>query len=227
MKHYRIIDQPPIKSKRLTYSPMNAKELSALIERETDEWKKARLDEKRRGMADDPDQALWHTGWRITVKKTGETVGWIGFRGAPEDRTAAMEWHIDPRLREEGFDKEAAKRLSDWALTRESVYFVQVQADEDDTALNEALRELKYYRVESPIQGKTHWELERPASAWLAIYLCIGLGAGISLGSALFDSEIIGMAIGAGAGLSLGAGMDAQDRAARKREHAPNKLDAK
>ena len=37
--------------------------------------------------------------------------------------------------------------------------------------------------------------------------------------------KILAGAIGIGAGLSLGSGLDSQDRANRKREHAPKKLD--
>ena len=41
----------------------------------------------------------------------------------------------------------------------------------------------------------------------------------------LFQNMAIGLAIGIGAGLALGSGLDAQDRAARKRANAPKKLD--
>ena len=42
----------------------------------------------------------------------------------------------------------------------------------------------------------------------------------------MFQNMALGLAVGIGAGLALGSGMDAQDRAARKRENAPKKLDA-
>ncbi|MDP3448061.1 MAG: hypothetical protein Q8S22_08410, partial [Eubacteriales bacterium] len=73
--------------------------------------------------------------------------------------------------------------------------------------------------------GLNGWEMERPASAWMAVYLSIGLAIGISFGQTLFDNMAIGLAIGLGAGIALGSGLDAQDRAARKRENAPKKIE--
>ncbi|MPM73187.1 hypothetical protein SDC9_120163 [bioreactor metagenome] len=69
------------------------------------------------------------------------------------------------------------------------------------------------------------WELERPASAWMAVYMSIGLGLGLALGSGFFGNMISGMAVGLSAGLALGVALDSQDRAARKRDNAPKRLD--
>ena len=57
--------------------------------------------------------------------------------------------------------------------------------------------------------------------------LLLALAIGLALGSSFFGSQALGMTIGMAAGIALGATMDSQDRAARKREHEPRKLDAK
>ncbi len=224
MRHYRINDQNPIKTKRLLLTPLNEKELAAEEAKENDELLRGGLAEMRRNMIESFDQALWNTAWRISLKADGTSVGLIGFHGAPTNKTVELGYNIFIPYRGNGYAQEAIQALCNWAFGSTEAYFVSALADEDDGASNHILEKLKFYRVESPVSGMIAWELERPASAWISIYLCVGLGLGLALGSNIFGDQISGMIIGLAAGLTLGATMDAQDRAARKRENPPKKI---
>jgi hypothetical protein len=57
----------------------------------------------------------------------------------------------------------------------------------------------------------------------LYLFMCWA-GSGACAGINIFGDQISGMIIGLAAGLTLGATMDAQDRAARKRENPPKKI---
>lgn len=225
MRQYRINDQTPLKTKRLIIAPMQEKELEAYMAKEQDALLRAALIEMRRCVIDDPDQALWHTGWRIALRQTDATVGLIAFHGIPTDRTVDLGYDILPAFRGTGYAEEAVKAFCHWAFARENVYFVRAMADVNNGASNHILKKLGFCRIESPVEGQVRWELERPASNWISIYLCIGLAIGLVFGSALFANLITGMVIGLGAGLALGAAMDSQDRAARKREQESIHLD--
>ena len=225
MYHYRISDQTPLKTKRLILTPMNGKQLEAMQQRITDDLMRGALNEMRRGVLENSEQALWYTGWEVTLRQSGESVGLIGFQGVQTDKTVEMAYDIFLAYRTNGYAGEAIQSLCDWAFGRENVYFIQVLANEQNGAANHILNKLKFYRVESPVEGQIRWELERPASAWLAIYMSIGLSLGLALGSSFFGNMLTGMAIGISTGLALGVALDSQDRAARKREHAPKKLD--
>jgi len=225
MKHYRLIDQNPMKTKRLLLTPMNAAELAERAESAENEPLRDAYLEMRRRVTADSDQALWNTSWRMTLRETGETLGYLGFHGAPQDKTLELGYDIPEANRTDGFATEATKALCDWAFRQENAYFIRVMTAGENTASQNILRELKFYRVESPAEGQSCWELERPASGWMAIYLCIGLSVGLALGSSLYSSQIMGMVIGMCAGLALGISLDSQDRAARKREKEPKKLD--
>ena len=225
MKRYRISDQAPVKSKRLLLTPLNAKELAAEEERETDELLRGALSEMRRNVEENPEEALWYTAWRITPKKSGEALGLIGFHGMPVNKTLELGVNIFPEHRGNGYGQEAIAALCNWSYGSTEAYYVGMLADEQNVAANHVLEKLKFYRVESPVHGMIAWELERPASSWLTFYLCIGLALGLSLGASFFGSQTTGMIIGMAAGLALGASMDAQDRAARKRENPPKKLE--
>ena len=226
MRHYRISDQNPIKTKRLILTPLTAKELAALETLVQDELMRGAVGEMRKNVIEYPDRALWHTGWRISLKKGGQAVGPLGFHGVAVNQTVELGYDIIAAHRGNGYGEEAIGALTSWAFGCDGVYFISALAAEDNTASNHILEKLKFYRVESPVTGMNAWELERPASAWMAIYMCLGLAIGISFGQTMFQNMGIGLAIGLGAGLALGSGLDSQDRAARKRENAPKKLNA-
>jgi RimJ/RimL family protein N-acetyltransferase len=226
MRHFRISDQNPIKTKRLLLTPLNAKQLAALEAEEKDELLRGALGEMRKNVTDYYDLALWHTGWQISLRNGGQVVGLLGFHGVAVNQTVELGYEIREEFRGNGYGEEACKALCDWAFGCEGVYFINALAAEDNTASNHILEKLKFYRVQSPVSGMNAWELERPASAWMSIYMCFGLAIGLTFGQTLFQNMAIGLAIGIGAGLALGSGLDAQDRAARKRENAPKKLDA-
>jgi len=225
MRHYRISDQNPIKTKRLILTPQTAKQLAALEAQEENELLRGALVEMRNNVAENPALALWHTGWLVTLRNGGQAVGLLGFHGVVANQTVELGYEIIQAYRGNGYCEEAVKALCGWAFGCEGVYFISVLAGETNDASNHVLEKLKFYRVESPVVGMNAWELERPASAWMSIYMCFGLAIGISFGQMLFQNIAIGLAIGIGAGLALGSGLDSQDRAARKRENAPKKLD--
>ena len=225
MRHYRISDQNPIKTKRLLLTPLNAKQLAKLEAEETNELLRGALGEMRKNVTDYHDLALWHTGWQISLRNGGQIVGLLGFHGIAVDQTVEIGYEIREAFRGNGYGEEAVKALCDWVFGCEGVYFISALAAEDNAASNHILDKLKFYRVESPVSGMNAWELERPASAWMAVYMCFGVALGVSFGQTLFQNMAIGLAIGIGAGLALGSGLDAQDRAARKRDNAPKKLD--
>ena len=225
MRHYRLIDQTPIKTKRLLLTPMNEKELTQRISEETDDLVRSAYSEMRRCVQAYYDLALWHTYWRMTLRETKQTVGYLGFHGEPKDQTVEMGFDLPEEFRGEGYASEATKALCDWAFQTEGVYFVRVMTSSGNTASEQYLKDLKFYPIECPIEGHAYWELERPASAWIAVYLCFGLAIGLALGSSFFSSQAVGMTIGMATGVALGAMMDSKDRATRKRVNEPKKLD--
>ncbi len=225
MKFNRINDQVPVKSQRLVIAPMSERELAGAVESERDQTLKTKLSEMRRDVADHPDQALWYTGWRISLKQSGQAVGVIAFQGMQQDRTVSLGFDIDPQYRGNGYAAEAIDQMVKWAFQRENVYFIHVLIDADNAACNHLLQQQKFYRVQSPMTGQNLWELERPASIWTLIFLLVGFTFGLMFGSAFFGSQALGLIIVTCAGITLGAVLDSKDRAARKRAHEPEKID--
>ena len=68
MRHYRINDQNPIKTKRLILTPLTAKQLSALEVQEENELLRGALVAMRENVVGDPGFALWYTGWQVSLR---------------------------------------------------------------------------------------------------------------------------------------------------------------
>ncbi|MEN6594576.1 MAG: GNAT family N-acetyltransferase [Clostridiaceae bacterium] len=217
-----LYNQKPIPTKRMLLTPMSADELSEKIQKETDAHLKSAYTEMRDCVLQHPDQALWHTAWRMTLKDTGETLGDLGFHGVPVDKTVEIGYGVLEQYRNKGYATEAVHALADWAFTQTNVYFARAITDEGNTASERVLEKVRFKKLPldpaaaSLEDGQTLWELEKPATMWMAIYMCIGMGAGGAIGSAS-DNYSMGMVIGMSVGLALGSALDAQDRTQRKR----------
>lgn len=215
-------NQRPIPTKRMTLTPMSVDELNELIERETDAHMKQAYTEMRDGVLQNPDQALWYTAWRMTLKETGEMLGDLCFHSAPADKTVEIGYGVLEQYRKNGYATEAVRALIDWAFTQTNVYFVRAITDAGNEASEHLLEKLKFNKL--PLdpaaadleEGQTLWELEKPASMWMAIFMCLGMGCGGAIGSAS-DNYSMGMVLGMSIGLAIGSALDAQDRTQRKR----------
>jgi GNAT superfamily N-acetyltransferase len=165
-----------------------------------------------------PGKELWYTAWRMTHKDTGETIGDLGFKGEPDDKTVEIGYGVLESYRGQGYTTEAVKALCEWVFTQENVYFVRAITQDGNAASERVLEKNKFKRIDGAGDGKPVWEKEKTASSWMAVYMCIGISVGLTFGMTVFDNSGLGMAIGIGIGLALGAALDAQDKKNRVRK---------
>jgi ribosomal-protein-alanine N-acetyltransferase len=204
-----------LKTKRLTLSPLSSAALEKKRDAQTDVHMKQAYSEKLEGVKADPEHAVWHTEWVICRKEDGAVVGGIGFRGAPQNKTVEISFFIDAPYRGNGYASEALKSICEWAFMQPDAYFIRAAAEEGNTA---ALHVLSKNGFLPPGEGQEGWryELERPKSSWMAIYMSIGMSMGVALGLP-FDNLALGICLGMGMGVALGLALDAQDKKARMR----------
>jgi len=207
-----------VPTKRLKLIPMSADEMQELIGRETDAHMKKAYTEMREGTLSHPGQELWHAAWRMTRKDTGETVGDLCFKGAPDDKTVEIGYGVLDAFQSQGYATEAVKALCEWAFSRDGVYFVRAITEDGNAASERVLEKNKFRRVDGADAGESLWEKEKPASSWMAVYMCLGLSIGLSLGTTVFDNSGTGLALGLSIGLALGISLDANDKKKRVRK---------
>ncbi len=203
----------PIKTKLLYITPSSADELRAAVHREADPHMKQALSEMLAGCEADPKQYLWYTDWLVTLRESGETVGSLGFKGPPKNGEVELGYGIDPAFAGHGYATEAAKALIDWAFTQPEVYFIMGEAEAENAASLRILEKLGFVPAGQGEEGP-RFEKERPIISWMSIYMCLGVGTGMSFGAAL-DKLSIGMCLGVAIGLALGTSLDAADKKKR------------
>ncbi len=209
-----------IKTKRLVIVPLSDEELRERIETEPDDEMKKALGDMLSGCESNPESRLWYTEWQARLKTTGEVVGSLDFKGAPnEEGEVEIGYGLNEGYCGQGYAAESAKAMINWAFNQpEGPYYIMAETAPDNAASQKLLQKLGFKETgrnggEGPI-----FELESPQTSWLAIFMCLGMSIGMMFGTSLGNNSV-GMCIGVALGVAIGASMDADSnkkRAERK-----------
>ncbi|MEA4815067.1 MAG: GNAT family N-acetyltransferase [Oscillospiraceae bacterium] len=203
-----------MKRKRLVIAPMSDTELHDLIDQTADEGLKQAYGEMLMGCESHPDECLWYTAWKICLKESGEEIGSAGFKGAQTNGAVELGYGINSGFEGKGYADESARALIDWAFSQEDVFFVEAETAPDNAASIRVLEKLKFRPDGEGTEGP-RFLLEKPASALMSVYMCIGMSVGMCLGVS-FDETALGMCLGMSIGLCIGLSLDGADK--KKRE---------
>jgi ribosomal-protein-alanine N-acetyltransferase len=206
-----------LKSKRLILKPLSDDELRDRLESEPDAEMRKALGDMLAGCESEPGSRLWYTEWRAVDRVSCEKVGSLCFKGPPNEQgEAEIGYGIEEAYRGQGYAAESAKALISWAFAQsDGLFFVIAQTEPDNAASRRVLEKLGFSASGRDGEEGPLYELERPASQWLATFMCLGLSIGLCMGSAT-NVLSVGMCIGLAIGVALGAAMDAEER--KKRE---------
>ncbi len=214
---------PILKTKRLIISPMSDVELHNLIARTADEDLKRAYMEMLAGSESYPGKRLWYTAWKICLKNSGEEIGDACFKGTERNGGVELGYGINSEFRCKGYATEAAKALIDWAFSQENVFFVEAETEPNNAASMRVLQKLKFLPDGEGAEGP-RFVLEKPASAWMSIYMCLGVSVGICFGVS-FDNLPMGICFGMPIGMCVGLSLDAADKKKREALRAKRTLD--
>lgn len=197
-----------LKTKRLVLRPMSDDEIRSLIDETPVEELKAAYTEMLDGCTGHPEERDWYAPWLISLKKGGRSVGDACFKGPQSLGAVEIGYGIDEEFQNQGFCTEAAKALIDWAFSHEDVFFVEAEAEENNAASLRVIEKLGFKRYGMGEEGP-RFVTERPATNWLAVYMCLGVSLGSAIGIGT-DNMAIGMYIGVAIGVAVGSSMDKQ-----------------
>lgn len=142
-----------LKTKRLALTPTGLAELAAKRDAQTDEHLKKAYTVMIEGVESEPEHAVWRTEWRICRKEDGATVGGIGFKGAPCNKTVEVGYGIDEPYRGNGYATEALMALCNWAFAQPGVYFIRAEAEEGNPASVRVLTKCGFLPVGQGTEG--------------------------------------------------------------------------
>lgn len=211
-----------IKTRRLMLRPLTDEELRARIAEEGEAHMRQALSEMLSGCETDPAHRLWYTEWQVFRREDGQLVGSAGFKGPAAAHEAEIGYGIDEPFQSQGFATEAAQGLIDWAFEQDSeLIYMTAEAEEDNAASLRVLEKLGFVRYGMGEEGP-RFELERPESSMLAVYMCLGTAIGCALGTSLHKYGFY-MPVGIGLGAAVGALLDKKEKERREQIAAERK----
>ena len=206
--------EPTVKTRRLILRPMSDAETEELIEScGSDELREA-YSEMLAGCRRKPDQRIWYTPWRMTLKNGGQTVGDLCFKGPVKDNAVEIGYGVLSACEGQGYATEAVQAMKDWAFSQEGVVFLEAETAPDNAASQRVLEKCGFTRDGEGLEGP-RFVCEAPMTNWMTIYMLLGMSVGTGIGTSLGNVGI-GMSIGIGAGLCLGLGIDASAKKERE-----------
>ncbi|MPM42173.1 hypothetical protein SDC9_88836 [bioreactor metagenome] len=138
---------------------------------------------------------------------------------ANERHETEIGYGIDEAYRNQGYAAEALQKMCEWAFSQENVYYIQAKIESDPINIpsKKVLVKCGFIKTGSEEEkAELLFELEKPKSSFVSIYMCLGLSIGMYIGTS-FDNIAIGMCIGISIGVALGAALDESDKNKRKR----------
>ncbi|MEA4912662.1 MAG: GNAT family protein [Oscillospiraceae bacterium] len=202
-----------IKTKRLLLRPLTDEALAARRDAETDAHMKKAYGEMLDGCLRAPKDRLWFTEWSIELK-TGECIGGFCFKGPAVNGEAEIGYEIAEAQRRQGYAFEAIHAAMEWAYGCDGVYFVSAETEPGNTPSQKLIEKLGFTPDGVGAEGPRYIREKEP-SAWMSVYMCLGMGVGLCFGTAL-GNLTLGMCCGMPLGVAVGLALDAQDK--RKRE---------
>ena len=204
-----------IKTKRMTLRPMPDSEIEALMERIDDDELRAAYGEMLDGCKRDPENRIWYTPWKMTLKDSQEFIGDLCFKGPVKNHSVEIGYGIQPEYEGRGYTTEALQALTKWAFGQKDVVFVEAETAPDNKASQRVLEKCGFVPDGTTGEEGPRFMLESPLTNWSPIYMLFGMSIGMSFGQ-MHGQMLYGMAIG----MSLGvlAGILINNSAKKERE---------
>ena len=204
-----------IKTKRMTLRPMPDSEIEALMERIDDDELRAAYGEMLDGCKREPENRIWYTPWKMTLKDSQEFIGDLCFKGPVKNHSVEIGYGIQPEYEGRGYTTEALQALTKWAFGQKDVVFVEAETAPDNKASQRVLEKCGFVPDGRTGEEGPRFVLESPLTNWSPIYMLFGMSIGMSFGQ-MHGQMLYGMAIG----MSLGvlAGILINNSAKKERE---------
>lgn len=202
-----------LRTKRLTLHPMSEEELTALIVDTSDDELKQAYSEMEEAAKANPEERIWYVPWKICLRKTDISVGYVGFKGPVKDNSVEIGYGLIKEYEKNGYMTEAVGALCEWAFIQQGIIYIEAETTAENEASAKVLERLNFQPDGEGKEGQCY-VLEAPKPAYISIYMSLGMCIGLAVGQA-FDNFAIGMCIGMCIGMAVGASLDTKQRKSR------------
>ena len=104
-------------TRTLILRPASPEELKEMMTEQQDPREIAHLERIYQICAAHPQDAHWHTLWKIFKKKNGEEVGMVQFCGLPKNGRVEVNCALSPVKDSDKLAVQALKRMAKWAFS--------------------------------------------------------------------------------------------------------------
>ena len=125
-------------TKRLRIYLATQEEMTALIEKQTDDDLRTAYREMLDGCLQHPEQWEWYAVWMIE-SKDGSHIGDLSFKGLGADGSVEIGYGIAEEFQGNGFATEAVDAAVNWALQQPHVTCVEAETEPDNRASQRVL----------------------------------------------------------------------------------------
>ncbi len=127
-----------LEADRLVIYAASEKEMDRLILEERDAELREAYREMLRGSLAHPEDWGWYALWLI-VRKDGANIGYLSFKGIPEDGIVEIGYGIGEEYRGYGYATEALETILEWAFDQPGVTCVAAETLADNAASQRVL----------------------------------------------------------------------------------------
>ncbi len=160
---------------------------------------------------------IWEGQWTITLTPKDEkpvVIGSLTFAGEKVMGTVPISVTLDEEYRNKGYGTEVYKMMVDFAFGFRDIYEVKAVTEDQNDKCRYALEKAGFVHRNTEHHIET-LSITKPKSAWLGLYVYIGVIAGLVIGIVI-GSNWVGMVIGIVIGLFVGSIMDSEAKKRRE-----------
>lgn len=161
------------------------------------------------------DDNIWESDWAIYLLQPERIqIGTVTMEGEKANGTVPIKLEIpDKFYRNKGYGTWALKMMREWIFCHVDIYEITATCDHENSACIAALEKAGFVQRYADKFTEVY-SITKPKTAWLGLYLIIGIIAGAFLG-VLLEFPWVGLGLGLFAGIVVGSYMDAQERKIR------------
>lgn len=204
-----------LKTKRLILTPTPLVELERKVLMMEDGEERQAYQQMLDGVREKPQDWLWYTPWKISLKQDGVAIGDLCFKGAPQKGAVEWGYGLDEAYWGQGYMTEAARVMLDWAFCQKDVYVVEAETLADNVASQRVLTKLDFKPTGTLGEEGPRFRREKQMAQMSVVYMMLGMCCGMSLGVSA-GNMATGMVLGMAVGFMLGTAVDSSEKKHRQ-----------
>ena len=119
--------------------PMSDEEIENLIEVSVSDELCTVYREMLFGCKRDPENRVWYTPWKMTLKEDHTYIGNFSFKGPAKDNVVEIGYGVLPDREGKDYTTEAVQAMTQWAFDNADVVFVEAGIEAENRACQSIL----------------------------------------------------------------------------------------